>query len=365
MSDVTKAPDNGHSAGNGTQMATAVAARAAARAWVEERARLMPGYRAAFLAGSITSLPDAATVPPWSDTDIMVVLDGEAPAKAGKFRSNGALLEGTFLSRASLAGLETVLCSYHAASALATGAIMDDPSGWLAGIQAEVRREFPRRHRVEARCANARAGVAAGFAALAPTGSLAERAQSWVFPTGVMTHVLLVAGLRNPTVRRRYETVRELLVAHDRLDLHERLLEALGCSRMGRETVERHLGTVTRLFDAAAVVRADSYRFSSDITAVARPISIDGSRDMIERGLHREAVFWLVATGSRALQKLQHGLGPGASAPFEDGFADLLADLGIVSFDDFLARRDDALALMPEVWEAAQGIIDATPEIVP
>lgn len=365
MSDFTKAPDNGHGAGNGTQMVTAAAARQAARAWVEDTARSMPGYRAAFLAGSITALPDEAVVPVWSDTDIMVVLDGEAPAKVGKFRANGALLEGTFLSRASLADPETVLGSYHSANAIATGAIVDDPSGWLAGIRAAVRQEFPRRHRVEDRCANARIGVEAGFAALAPTGSLAERAQSWVFPTGVMTHVLLVAGLRNPTVRRRYETVRELLAAHDRLDLHEQLLEVLGSGRLGRETVERHLETVTRLFDAAAPVRADSYRFSSDITAVARPISIDGSRDMIARGLHREAVFWLVVTGSRALQKLQHGLGPGAAAPFVDGFADLLADLGIVSLDDFLARRDDALALMPEVWEAAQGIIDATPEIVP
>lgn len=344
---------------------TAAAARAAARAWVEESARSMPGYRAAFLAGSITSLPDAAIVPLWSDTDIIVVLDGEAPAKAGKFRSNGALLEGTFLSRASIADPDAVLRSYHAANALATGAILDDPTGWLAGIQAEVRREFPRRHRVEERCAAARAGVEVGFAALADTGSLAERAQSWVFPTGVMTHILLVTGLRNPTVRRRYETVRELLAEHDRLDLHERLLEVLGCRQLDRTTVERHLGTVTRLFDAASPVRADAYRFFSDISAAARPISIDGSRDMIGRGLHREAVFWLVVTGSRALQKLQHGVGPAAAAPFEGGFVDLLADLGISSYDDMLARRDAALILLPDVWDAAQEIMNATPEIVP
>lgn len=346
---------------------TAAAARHAARTWVEVTARSMPGYRAAFLAGTITSLGDEVIVPPWSDTDIMVVVvvDGEAPAKAGKFRSSGALLEGTYLSAASLTDPEAVLGSYHAANALATGVILDDPAGWLAGIQAAVRGEFPRRHRVEARCANARTGTERGFAAMDGTGSLALGAQSWVFPTGVMTHVLLVAGLRNPTVRRRYETVRELLAAHDRLDLHERLLEVLGSQGMDRATVDRHLQTVTRLFDAAVPVQAASYRFSSDITAVARPISIDGSRDMIARGFHREAVFWLVVTGSRALQKLQHGLGPAAAAPFEDGFADLLADLGLVRFDDFLGRRDDALALLPEVWEAAQGIIEATPEIVP
>jgi len=344
---------------------TAAGARKAARGWVEETARAMPGYRAAFLAGSITRLPDDAIVPPWSDTDIMVVLDGEAPAKAGKFRSGGALLEGTFLSQASLADAETVLGSYHTANALATGAIVDDPTGWLAGVQASVRLEFPRRQRVEARCASVRAGVERGLAAISERGSLAERAQGWVFPTGVMTHILLVAGLRNPTVRRRYETVRELLQAGGRLDLHERLLDLLGSRDMERETVERHLDTVTWLFDAAAPVRADSYRFSSDITAEARPISIDGSRDMIVRGFHREAMFWLVVTGSRALQKLQHGPRPGDTASYEAGFADLLADLGIVGFDDLLTRRDRALAVLPEVREAAQDIMDSTPEIVP
>ncbi len=340
-------------------------ARKAALAWVDETARTMPGYRASFLAGSITSLPDSAIVPPWMDTDIMVVVDGDAPAKAGKFRSSGALLEGTFLSHASLADPEVVLGSYHTANALATGAIIGDPTGWLVAVQATVRREFPRRHRVEIRCAHARARVEAGFAALAETGSLAERAQAWVFPTGVLTHILLVAGLRNPTVRRRYETVHELLGEHRRLDLHERLLEVLGCQAMDRVTVERHLETVTRLFDAAAPVQADSYRFSSDISEIARPISIDGSRDMIARGFHREAVFWLVVTGSRALQKLQRGPEPCLATPFEGGFADLLADLGIRSFDDLLGRRDRALDLLPDVWDAALGIIDATPEIVP
>lgn len=343
----------------------AAGARRAARIWVEGSARTLPGYRAAFLAGTITSLHPEAIVPPWSDTDIMVVRDGEAPAKAGKFRAGGALLEGTYLSSADFQHLETVLGSYHLANALATGAIIDDPDGWLTALQDDVRLEFPRRRWVEARCADARSRVEGGLTALSETGSLAEQAQSWVFPTGVMTHVLLVAGLRNPTVRRRYETVLGLLAEHDRLDLYEQLLAVLGCRDWDRPTVERHLATVTQLFDAAALasVRAETYRFASDITAVARPISIDGSWDMIRRGYHREAVFWLVVTGSRALQKLQHAGGVAVVTPFEPNYAALLKDLGIVSGDDMLARRDAALALLPEVWDAALDIMDATQEI--
>ena len=35
------------------------------------------------------------------------------------------------------------------------------------------------------------------------------------------------------------------------------------------------------------------------ITPAARPIAIDGSRELIEAGAHREAVFWIVATFAR------------------------------------------------------------------
>ena len=112
--------------------------------------------------------PPDAEVPPWSDTDVMVVLGGEAPPKAGKFMYQGVLLEGTYLAADSLADPEGILGNYHVAHAVATGFIIDDPSGWLAKVMGDVRGEFPRRHRVEARCARARDGVVNGFAAAPP-----------------------------------------------------------------------------------------------------------------------------------------------------------------------------------------------------
>jgi hypothetical protein len=343
---------------------TAAEARAGAHDWVMTVARETPGYRAAFIAGSVAGQRDDEPVSPGSDTDVMVVLDGEPAGKAGKFHHQGVLLEGTFLGRADLDDTEALLASYHGANALATGLLLDDPTGLLAGAMGRVRREFPRRPRVEARVAGAASSVVAGFAAMDETKSLAERAQGWVFPTGVMTHVLLVAGLRNPTVRRRYETTRDLLAEHDRLDLHEQLLDVLGSRKMSPGQAGRHLDAIARIYDAAIPVPGGSYRFASDVSDISRPIAIDGSRDMIARGSHREAAFWLVVTGSRALQKLAHGVGPEAAAPWEGAYAELLADLGVASFAAMCERRDQALALLPEVRSAAAAIIDATPEIV-
>jgi hypothetical protein len=57
---------------------------------------------------------------------------------------------------------------------------------------------------------------------------------AWLFATGVTTHVLLVAGLKNPTVRQRYVATRELLADYGRVDFYETLLELLGCAQMSR-----------------------------------------------------------------------------------------------------------------------------------
>jgi hypothetical protein len=343
---------------------TAADARAAARDWIATEVSRMPGYIAAFIAGSTAALPASDALPPWSDTDVMVVLEGDAPQKVGKFRRDRVLLEGTWLARGEIGTPETVLASYHAAHAVGTGVELDDPSGWLTDLQRAVRADFPRRSRVAARVLSARLAVTRGLEAMRDTGSIAEQAQSWVFPTGIATHVLLVAGLRNPTVRRRYETVRDLLEAHGRLDLHEHLLEALGSLAWTPDVARRHLEAITALYDAAAPISAPDYRFGSDITPLTRPISIDGTSDMIARGFHREAAFWLVVTGSRALQKMALGGEPGTAARFEPAYAELLADLGAATHKDRAARRRLSLALLPEIDAAASAITDATPGVI-
>ena len=62
---------------------------------------------------------------------------------------------------------------------------------------------------------------------------------------------------------------------------------------MGRVRVEHHVEALSEVFDAAKVVIRTPFPFASDITDAARPIAISGSRELIERGLHR-AHFRLV-----------------------------------------------------------------------
>ncbi|HXI17855.1 MAG TPA: hypothetical protein VNM48_15950, partial [Chloroflexota bacterium] len=150
---------------------------------------------------------------------------------------------------------------------------------------------------------------------------------------------------------------------YGRLDFQEPLLGLLGCAAMERERVEHHLNGVTAAFDAASRVTIKTpYRFASDISDAARPISIEGSRELIERGLHREAVFWLAATYGRC-RTIFAADAPELLPRFDPSYRELLADLDIDSFEDRRLRCGEVEAFLPRVWEVAEEIMAANPDI--
>ena len=178
---------------------------------------------------------------------------------------------------------------------------------------------------------------------------------AWLFATGNTALMPLVAGLQNPTVRKRYAAAREVLAEYGRLDFYEELLDLLGCARMSKARTEHHLIALTEAFDAAKEVVETPF-FSTDISDAARPVASDGSQEMIERGDHREAIFWMVATHCRC-QKIFHRGAPALQAEFAAGFRKLLADLSIASFDDLRRRGARVERFIPRLWEVAEEIM--------
>ncbi|TDD40889.1 hypothetical protein E1286_33735 [Nonomuraea terrae] len=324
-------------------------ARRVARRWVLAEGVALPGFQGAVLAGSaLWARPDAGH-PATSDVDVMVVVDPAVPTPSlGKLRYEGVLLD---VSVAPMPGsAHDVLSDYHLAGTFHLPGVLADPTGRLTEIHRAVSRDFAERPWVLARCTQAMDRVRGWINGMDGSAPLPAQVTSWLFGTGVTTHVLLVAGLRNPTVRGRYAAVRDLLAEHGRLDVHESLLDLLGCAGLGAARVERHLAALEEAFDAAASVRAPSYRFDSDVTALARPIAIDGTRELIARGWHREAVFWLAATYARCLTKLAAA---GRPARHEEGLRELLADLGAETYEDRRHRGARVLAFLPTLWQTA------------
>jgi hypothetical protein len=345
-------------------------ARAAAARWVVERAARAADFAGAYFSGSAIWREGDAELPASSDVDVVLMTrHDEAPLKPGKFRWDGVLVEATYQSWGRLGPPEGVLGDYHLAGCFRPEAPppIADPTGRLTALRAAVAPRYAEPAWVRVRCAHAERRVADGMAAVPENAAVGrpfhEQVMAWLFPATVTTHVLLTAGLRNPTIRLRYPAARALLAERGiALDpAYEELLGLLGCADMSRARVEEHLAALTRAFDATArVLRTPSpFFFASDITPAARAIAIDGSRALINEGLHREAVFWIVATYTRCLAILDHDAPPEVAARYTPAFARLTADLGIGTPAALTARAREVAAYLPRLRATAEAVMAA------
>jgi hypothetical protein len=339
-------------------------ARTAAAEWVMQHASREAGFRGAYFSGSTIGLPDDAELSAASDIDIVVVTaQAEAPLKLGKFVYHDTLMEVTYLSWNQLASFEEVLTSYHLAGSFRVDTIIVDPTGHLRTLQTQVSRHFAERVWVRRRCENVRQRIENGLRAIDISAPLHDQVMAWLFPTGVTTHVLLVAALRNPTVRLRYLAAHEVLMDYGHAVLYPDLLELLGCTHLSPERVEHHLAELARTFDVAAAAAKTPFLFSTDITATARPIAIDGSRELIRAGYHREAIFWIVATFARC-HKILATDAPDLQYALIPAFEAIMADLGITSTDALMSRARDVIRFLPRLWETTEAILLSNPGIV-
>ena len=339
-------------------------AKDVARQWVIDVGSKTPGFLGAYQPGSTNWLPDDAEFPASSDVDIAVVLSQpDYVEKLGKFLYRDVILEVSYVPHDQILSPDQVLGNYHRAGGLRKPNIISDPSGRLTELRTTVSKNFAKRGWVYKRCEDAMSNTLQYLQWVNEAPLHHDQVTCWLFGTAGPTNVLLVAGLKDPTVRRRYMAARELLADYGHLDFYETLLELLECARMSRECVGYHLDALTEAFDVAKRVVKTPYRFASDISDAGRPISIGGSRELIERGFHREAVYWIVATYSRCQTILYNDASLETQERFSRSFRELLGDLGMTAFADLQQRSERVKGLLPRVWEVAEAIIAANPGV--
>jgi hypothetical protein len=240
---------------------------------------------------------------------------------------------------------------------------MFDPLGYLTPLLAAVSRDYAKRQWVRQRCTNARDKILGYLPSINEEAAFHDQVIACLFAAGITTHVLLVAGLWNPTVRARYVAVRELLADYGQVECHEMLLELLGSARISRGRVSQHLATLTEIFDTAKRVIKTPFPFVSDVSDIARPIAIDSSCELIARGFHREAMFWVGVTHSRCQQVLSRDAPRDLTQRFMDSYQELVGDLGVPTFAEVRRRCAEIERILPRVCKLAEGIIAANYEI--
>jgi hypothetical protein len=322
----------------------------------------MPASEGAYFSGSTVGLPDDAELSASSDIDIVVVTAQEdPPAKLGKLRS-GALLEASYLSWTELASADDVLASCHLAGSFRTDAIIDDPTGDLYKLHAHISRHFAARPWARRRCQDARRRIETRLVAIDASAPFHEPVASWLFPTGVTCHVLLVAALRNPTVRLRYPAAREVLTDSGHLSLYPALLNLLGCSHLPAQRVQHHLRELAATFDTTVQVGIPR----SLSAATSRP-QHGRSRLTEARGSSTQATTARPSSGSSATFARCHSIlaadAPQLHEALAPAFQAAVADLGINSTRDLIHRAEEVTRFLPRLWKTTEDILNSNPNI--
>ena len=102
------------------------------------------------------------------------------------------------------------------------------------------------------------------------------------------------ADLGIPTSRRGLVKAKQVLQKWNRIELYDKIIEAVGASEMTKEDVVHQLGETTRAFDLAVDIAVPPIPLPSFLCRETRPGVVDGSRQMIKDGHFREVGGFLL-----------------------------------------------------------------------
>jgi len=331
--------------------------------WAYQEAVHLPGFCGAFYHGSVNWLNDSDLLPAASDVDVIVVLTDPEGYSSGKFIYKELLVEVSYLAADEFCTAEQVLGKFYLAGSFRKHSIIAEKGTHLSTLQRQVAAQYANIEWVRKRCEHAR-GLALNYLEPPTAGTpLHDQITSWLFARGLMVHMLLVAGLKNPTVRKRYLEVKLLLEEYHLPEFYERLLESTRFAALSRRDVEGHLDALTAAFDDAAKVISTPYRFAADISSTGKPVAIGGSYELIKAGYHREAMFWIVATYCRCQHVLSKDAPAEVRKQHDVGFMELLEALQITSLNERNQSNEGARGFIEEVEQIAAIIMAQHPEI--
>lgn len=343
-------------------MITVKKAKLEARDWVVRTFGGTTDLIAAFYHGSINWKADEELFPATSDLDIIVVTKNVVQDPK-KFFYRDLILDLSWFPENDFKNAADILGNYYLAGDFRHPNIIIDVDGSLGKLQTEIAVEFNRKIWVTKRCHHAMQNALQFFRKFDESVNLHDQVTNWLFARGVMTHILLTAGLKNPTVRRRYMDAKKMLDEYGRVDLYEELLSLSGFNNIDSGRAMFHLNTVNEVFDIAKSLIKTPYRFATDISDSTKHIAIDGSLELIKSGMHREAMFWIVAVFSRCMHVLRNDAPVQIFSEWESKLRLLLAELGIHSTNDFQLSNHRAKEFLNKVNNTSEEIIRRNAEI--
>ncbi len=242
---------------------------------------------------------------------------------------------------------------------LATTQILADPTGLLTPFQQACAAGYRQRRYVQARCEAEKAAAEKALAAMRGAAAPADRLDAVRDFLAGLSGLLAVAQLRRPTTRRTLTLLGDLLQEQGRPDLQDMALAVMGSAWMDREQVEAMLDRFDAAFDRAAQVYRTPIPYGFALRPYVRPYQVEGARELIAEGSHREAVYWITCMDTAYLA-LANDASDAEKPLFAAELQAIYAKLGLTSADMWDERVAEAERLAREIYPIADMLASGT-----
>jgi len=335
-----------------------------AKEWVEIYGSQIPGFCGAHLMGGLNYTPKDSSFPNYKDVDINILVRDGNGWDTHDLSYKGLILEYGSVNIEEYQSAEKVLADPRLASNLAVNSILSDPTGMLASLHKTVELEYPRRKWVLARCDAAKNSAKNSLNELSRANSPLDAYRHLAGLILDLSGLIAIAGLRPPTHRRSLVLAKNVLETWRQADLHEEILKVYGSAHLTKMQVEAYLPACEAAFDKAVEVTRTPIPFAFKLHPHVKPYFIEGSREMIEEGYHREAVLWISVGTFIATNAILTDAPENDKPPFLAAAHKFLSDLGLIAFEDIESRIQQAKELTDRVSKVADLIVSENSEII-
>ena len=338
---------------------TAGQVRRTASDWILTNGSEIPGFCGAFFAGSINWTDEDVEWPATSDVDVFVVVDSTETSELERgirhYGLDDVLLEVSVFASERFQTAEEVLSDYPMACHFSVSSIITDPTGKLNELHNDVSEHYAERKWIRKRIQQLNESV---------LSEMEEGPFDLFFTVTRTAQVLLLANLLSPTWRKALMISREILASMNNLSLHEKMLEFFGCADLDPGEVESLFTQCATAFEYAKGIVCTPFVGDVNISDLARPKWIGGSREVIDMGYHREAVPWMLVIRSLCQTAINNDAPEDLKDRYDEEYKGILERLGLGSSPDYEQRAVLGREMLKETMHAAEVVMKRNPDVI-
>ncbi len=252
-----------------------------------------PGFKGAYIIGSINHMSSDAPFPEYRDIDIGVITTNVEDRKNSEQDVNGYIVEVISVNPHLLSSAEKILSDCTHADNFAADSVLLDPDGFLTTLHTQVKTDFSRRKWVRARCEKEIENVRENLINMKQSATLADFMFNFGRYVMFTTCALTAVHLQPPTHRRGPLQLRNILHKAGDDQLFTSYLKATGVHEISKVQAEQFLEDAVSAFDRAVKIFKTPMLYAYKLEPFIRPYLIEGTREIFREGGYREAMFWI------------------------------------------------------------------------